>query len=360
MNPRTSPRGKSDEIFSGLVSNALDFLKRSNSEFEKHPKYSLIHFCASVEIFVKARLMREHWTLIVTRSDKATWGTFQSGIEHSVGLGEAHARLKRVAEDGLTDEQLKAFESLVKHRNRLIHFHHEGLSTQETLKAEVAASQLRAWFYIHQLLTTRWRAHFELIQKTLERMERSMRKRRPYLRAKFEGLKERFAEAEAAGLRCVECPSCGFESLVMKQQLGELSHGLCLVCDWYRVQLAFECPNCGDQTEALDDGFGTCDHCGKAFDAYQIAHVLEDPTGRYRAWTDGDDSGLSGNCILCEMEETVVPYHGRYLCTNCFDLSDERHNCPWCGAVTNYEVDMGVPTGCFACAAAREEWYERN
>ena len=43
-----------------LVENAMDFLHRSIDEFSEHPKFSVIHFHAAVELFLKARLMAEH------------------------------------------------------------------------------------------------------------------------------------------------------------------------------------------------------------------------------------------------------------------------------------------------------------
>ncbi|MBN1293095.1 MAG: hypothetical protein JXB48_14745, partial [Candidatus Latescibacteria bacterium] len=50
-----------------LIENAFDFFERSLDEFEDNPKYSVIHFYAAVELFLKARLMAEHWSLVVLR-----------------------------------------------------------------------------------------------------------------------------------------------------------------------------------------------------------------------------------------------------------------------------------------------------
>ena len=58
---------KPSDLFDRLVDNALDFLNRSIADFEKSPKYSVIHFYTAVELFVKARLMAEHWSLVVAK-----------------------------------------------------------------------------------------------------------------------------------------------------------------------------------------------------------------------------------------------------------------------------------------------------
>ena len=50
------------EIFDSLARNAFDFLNRAILDFAESPKYSVIHFCAAVEMLLKARLMCEHWS----------------------------------------------------------------------------------------------------------------------------------------------------------------------------------------------------------------------------------------------------------------------------------------------------------
>ena len=49
-----------EDIFESLTRNAFDFLERGIAEFDASPKYSVIHFCAAVEMLLKARLMKEH------------------------------------------------------------------------------------------------------------------------------------------------------------------------------------------------------------------------------------------------------------------------------------------------------------
>jgi hypothetical protein len=62
--------GKDLQIFEMLIRNALDFLEKSIDEFDKHPKFSLLHFCIGFELLLKTRLAYEHWALIVRDLDK--------------------------------------------------------------------------------------------------------------------------------------------------------------------------------------------------------------------------------------------------------------------------------------------------
>ncbi len=79
----TKPSAKAkvtpEKLMERLVENALDFLERAIDEFQESPKYSIIHFSAAVEQFLKARLMAEHWSLVVTDREKADWVKFSSG-----------------------------------------------------------------------------------------------------------------------------------------------------------------------------------------------------------------------------------------------------------------------------------------
>ena len=70
---------KLEDYFSRLVDNALNFLSRSIEDLQQSPKYSVIHFYAAVELFLKARLMKEHWSLVVTKPQDADWEKFVAG-----------------------------------------------------------------------------------------------------------------------------------------------------------------------------------------------------------------------------------------------------------------------------------------
>ena len=82
------------DIFDSLARNAFDFLERGIGEFDKAPKYSVIHFCAAVEMLLKARLMKEHWSLIVSKPEQANLAKFMAGDFASVTMDEARARIE--------------------------------------------------------------------------------------------------------------------------------------------------------------------------------------------------------------------------------------------------------------------------
>lgn len=113
-----------DNMFNSLVSNAIDFLKHSVDELERSPKYSVISFCSAIEIFLKARLLLEHWTLVVEDAGKANIDQFQSGESKTVGMEETISRLQNTAKVAIPQEALDSFDQLRRHRNKLVHFFH--------------------------------------------------------------------------------------------------------------------------------------------------------------------------------------------------------------------------------------------
>jgi hypothetical protein len=55
---------KDIHLFDQVVFNAIDFANRSVLELRNSPKHSMIDFCAAIELFLKARLLREHWAAL--------------------------------------------------------------------------------------------------------------------------------------------------------------------------------------------------------------------------------------------------------------------------------------------------------
>jgi hypothetical protein len=111
-------------LFDSLVRNAIDFLQKSVQEIEKQPKYSVIHFYMALELFLKARLFREHWALVVSKTDKATLQTFQTGDSNSVSMDECLLRLANITNESLMQHEHDCFKTIRDHRNKLVHFFH--------------------------------------------------------------------------------------------------------------------------------------------------------------------------------------------------------------------------------------------
>ena len=57
-----------DGWFDAVVNNGILFLNSSVSNLSTSPKSSLIDLYTAIELFFKARLMKEHWSLIISKT----------------------------------------------------------------------------------------------------------------------------------------------------------------------------------------------------------------------------------------------------------------------------------------------------
>ena len=209
-------RAKLDQqVFISLTENAFEFLERSIQDFEKSPRFSVVHFCAALEMLLKARLMREHWSLIVSKVETANRAKFQQGDFVSVTMEQAVARLREVVGLQLPNEACKSFEAAVKHRNKLIHFFHPDLSGNDNARAQIVSEQGRAWFHLHRLLNE-W-PEFADFKSDFEKAEQGLRQHRKYLKAKYDALESEIKLLTDKGCEVVECPACGFLQQLLKE-----------------------------------------------------------------------------------------------------------------------------------------------
>src|SRR5256885_2670252 len=89
-------RSDSSKMFDSLVRNALDFLLRSVGELQETPKYSVIDFCAAIELFLKARLLVEHWALIYKDPKYANLISFSKADFESISMRDVISRLNNI------------------------------------------------------------------------------------------------------------------------------------------------------------------------------------------------------------------------------------------------------------------------
>ncbi|MFG2789117.1 hypothetical protein [Streptomyces sp. NPDC048419] len=85
-------------------------------------KYAVLHLQAATEVLLKARLVREHWSLVFDDPGKATERRFRSGDFKSCTTTEAVTRLRNIADVSITDQADSALKDLARDRNALQHF----------------------------------------------------------------------------------------------------------------------------------------------------------------------------------------------------------------------------------------------
>lgn len=336
------------EIFVSLTRNAFDFLERGIEEFDKNPKYSVIHFCAAVEMLLKARLMKQDWSLIVSEPDRANLAKFMAGDFKSVTLEGAWARIRDKADKSIGEDAYRSFRALANHRNKMIHFFHKGLDSDEQAKEQIVAEHCRSWFHLHRLLK-RWDGYFHDFGSEITHADYAMKRHRNYLTAKFEGLKPELDAARKTGGELKACSACSFEAAISDDLDDQIKSLCCLVCDHTETRVEVECPHCSNPIAISNEGNATCSHCGKAIKPENLLDALMDHDMASLGITDGDDSWSPANCGNCEGYHTVVRRGEQYFCVNCFDISDDIKQCQWCHEYNTGDLELSYSFGCGYC-----------
>ena len=336
------------QIFNSLAKNAFDFLNQAMEEFDKSPKYSVIHFCAAVEMILKARLMLEHWSLIVSKPELANIDRFMAGEFISVTMDESRTRLRDIAKEEIPDDAFNSFRALAKHRNKMIHFFHSDIDKDDQAKAQIVAEHCRAWFHLHHLLV-KWDAYFKGFRSDVSKANRAMKQHGKYLTAKFNALKPELDALRNSGTTPQKCSACNFKAAMPDNLDQQITNITCLVCDNLETQVEIECPHCNQQVVIASEGFATCCHCNGKIEPKHVVDALTDHDTAHIAIADGHDGWENANCATCDGYHTVVNRGNFYFCGNCFDISDGVEYCGWCNEPNTGDMEHSFGAGCNHC-----------
>jgi hypothetical protein len=339
-------------IFKKLADNAFDFLERAVLELTKYPKFSLINFYSGVELLLKARLIKEHWSLIIMQPGIADMRKFSKGDFQSVGLIECLKRLDNICGDPLDKRAITAFTTLRDHRNMAVHFaHHDYIKGNKEIISTIAREQLISWYFISNLLVRKWKKYFKSYQRRVDTITEKIKSHTDYLDAKFEALQGKLNKLKNSGINITTCPVCSYKSCQYLQGPFDLKKYSCLVCEIKFNSLVIQCPECYNKFyyDGYDPDLLVCDSCGNAI---SLDNILDnyDPT-----FHDDDLVGESrAYCGSCEYYEqpTVVSDVERALCFACLTEFDgsEIDQCQYCGTnCAGINLEFSYLNGCVVC-----------
>lgn len=340
----TRRKAEIDKAFNALVKNAFDFLNVAVSEFSTSPKYSVVHFCSAAEMLLKARLLREHWTLVVQRPEQASWAAFLAGEFVSVTIDECRTRLREISGEHVDDASFAALKKLSRHRNKAIHFFHAGVDGNRAARLAIVSEQSQAWFYLHRLLL-KWSEHFKKFQKEISAADAAMKRHRQYLITKFDTIKDELPTG-ALG----KCSVCALPAAIPEWFDDSVSLVSCAVCDHREVWVEVDCPACSKAAQLRGEGYSRCTECGHQFDPDELVSFLINEEDRHHAIKDGDDQFGPHNCGFCDGYHVVVQAGPKYVCAACFDISDRIEQCQWCAEYSTGDMEHSYYSGCGICS----------
>lgn len=335
-----------------LIKNALAFADHAAQVVSDDPRQSVISFAAAIELFIKARLFSEHWTLVLDKPGTKRIRQLSSGDFKSVSFGEARSRLETVADETLTRHEVSAFQQLITHRNKCIHFfdpeYHD--ATGESVAA-VVAEQLGAWFYLHRLITGRWKKYFKRWSAEIARIDKVIQKNRHYIKGRFVALKPEIDELCERGTAIEECPSCGYVALKVDDEESPLTRRHCLVCAAWHDFLTAQCPDCGADVHIEQDAEATCGTCEEQIGIDELLKQF----GETVALGDPDPYGGGIHCSYCDRWDaaTVVEWGSGFLCLNCLEEGTSIEACEWCNEYyLGFDPEGSYLTGCELCGGS--------
>jgi len=335
-------------MFNSLVKNAIDFFSEAVDQLEDKPKYSIINFYSAIELFLKSRLICEHWSLLVADINEANLAKFKAGNFRSVNMDEINNRLKKIVNQPINESSIEVFDRIRKHRNRLIHFFDnitsEKLSDEEL--AEIMLEQCQGWFHLYRLLTNQWKDYYSEYTDELNNLDIKMKENRRFLKIKYDKIKPDLDKGKERGRIFIQCPICGHDSYKQDDALGPLKEYICLVCDGSEEALTINCPECNDIILSRELGEGECDSCNFKLDIGYLIYEF----GEALSPKESLDS-RHAFCSECEApNETVVPIDDEYLCLNCLSSFESINQCEYCAQNITKDATETYLYGCGLCS----------
>ncbi|KKB84720.1 hypothetical protein VW29_10140 [Devosia limi DSM 17137] len=321
-----------DELFEALSKSAFEFLTRAIDEFAESAKFSTVHFAIAIELFLKARLMREHWSLLLDKPDQADKAAFFRGDAKTVTPEQTMERLRRIALVTIPQSSREIFGLIATHRNKMVHFAHAGENDTDGPNGvqRIAEEQCAGWLALRTLLAE-W-PEFEDFQTDIWQISVRMEGHRTYLETAFAAKAAELQSHRDAGGRVIHCPSCRFESVKVEDHIDAVAEANCVVCRFFRgSEIAIDCPNedCGAPIRftSYDGPPSECPTCNEALSKDEVAAALD--TGD-AITKDNYFDHVPINCPHCGGYHTVIEHHDRYVCSECFAVDDTYGICGYC------------------------------
>ncbi|HIF9091083.1 TPA: hypothetical protein ACX6NR_000002 [Photobacterium damselae] len=358
-----------DDWFNSVVKNAILFLKSSIEHLDSSPRNSVIDLYTAIELLFKARLMKEHWSLIITRPEDANLTAFESGDFHSVYLEQSEKRLKNICGEKFKKEAMENFKAIGEHRNQIVHFAHTGFSGQ---KNSVILEHWASWYYLYDLINSQWSDTFTGYHKHFELLNKRIYKNSEFLKVKYKAIEKEIDIERKKGNEVVNCPSCKLDGALIKKTNYWGKDFECLVCDVkdeipVEIKAMIPCGNCTKPLAyfLLDDD--KCPHCQHEISS---KHALDEYIKLYHSdfyedanedeYEDVNDCYPVGYCHSCEADvASVVEIGGVEVCVLCEERGWRIMKCDRCGEYVTGDRDKIVYFACHLCEDdARREFEE--
>lgn len=305
---------QSESLEYSLLENGLDFIASALKHLKDQPskrelKYAVLHLSAGIELILKERLKREHWSLVFDKPESATKKSYDTGDFSSVSFRPSLDRLVNICGVKLEEKQRTRLLRFRDMRNRFEHFGIVDSIEAVTASTAAALAILLDFIKIHletQALERSDQMRLDEIRRELSEFKEFVHKRWLLIEA----------DVKDARTAVIVCPSCG--------QAAAVAHegATCLFCGYHRP---------------AED----------AAREYVVTVLGEDPR---EGW-----HGLVQKCPDCDIETLVQDTSdARFVCLQCgSEWSDaDFDDCLHCGQLFKCDGEQSVCDDCFSYAVS--------
>lgn len=352
----------SNECLKRVIESAFDFLETGIKQFETQPKYSIINFCSGIELILKARLLGEHWALVV--SGEPILSDFKSGKAKTIMFSKLIPKIENITGEKISKDIADCFMNIATHRNKVTHFFHEAYTPEgsKDLRKTIVLEQHNAWEYLQELFK-KWNELFNPYLPKINRLDLLMKdkKRQMYLKEKFDEVKDLIEEEKRLGAIYKDCSICKYPASKEYKLTEELFEYQCKVCSLTENIVKIKCLECEELIEVkrfdFETGSFTCYKCSAIIDIKQFADILDtDPVT-----PDNYFERYPVNCTYCMGRDSVVKHYDYYICTECLEIDNKINYCGWCSEGQLGETDLtdSYECGCEFCEG-HLGWHEND
>ena len=347
-------RRTKEELFDALVHNALGFVNTSIDHLQNKPKNAIVDLYTAIELFLKARLMKEHWTLMLSKPETGDLQNLAVGDFLSVYLDDALKRIQSILGEKIDKDASENFKALGEHRNQIVHFAHSGMDNSSKTQAGVIVEAWASWHYLHALLTGPWEGIFQPYAAELQVLNQRMMRQGEFIKARFEILKPQIEIQTMKGNKIVPCGHCLMPAAIEGETHAWGTDYACMVCGVDDTALAecneeLPCPECGIPFKFFQQGNSTCPNCSHEI----TTDILIDLCTKHFPEGDGwceDGQVHIASCHNCQHAQPSVFFiDGMWSCVSCFDRGWGAVACSRCDEFVTGEMERIKYFACHKC-----------
>ena len=291
-----SDNNQSEQLQLSLLENALDFLLSAaeavrRDEGPRSLKDAVLHLANGIELLVKARLAREHWSLIFSDINKASFDELAKSDFGSVDFPKARKRLEQIVGVPIDKSVGTHVDNLRKLRNKLTHF----MATLDPVQAKSLVAKSMTFcveFCEKQDMVT------PDVASKLGEIHMQLTDLHEFVNERLKSISEEWKDALIR-----ECPECWQEALVI--DAGDADCKFCKRKAEPRELAASnsegpvgDCPVCGEESAFAfilynnDAGEWVCFACGERGEHYD--HCMR--CNQIEEFSDSDDLKICESC----------------------------------------------------------------